>query len=630
MEKEPTSEFNQAQENKIIEEEIKIQAQPKKLSLSDINPSDLNARIENFFSEKLETLESKFQNDLVIVEPFKFQFIDLYHDLENLKKEILDFLKKEEEKKTQKKPTAGAKSITRINTSRSRTPIKFDPTASKLASTRDLTKSANTKGNLDKSRSKTPLTSSKLNDKSKKDVSVSKTDKKKTLNTSANVASTLKTAKANTAKKPNLIDASGKKRDVTPVSSTKINKALDISVISHNEHVHTEHANNSANTAKKQNLAKTGIKGEVKANVASAILKKPKGAIATESATSSKRKSALNITSGTVAEGQPSISSFNSNIDLTAKKKSFVGGGLNISVNSDLAHSNYASNNNLENNNNNNGSNAARASISKANGKVERKASLPAKRGSVNDNKRNSVEVKKENVNGSVDKKGENKDKVEEITKPDQKRKSIEVKKIEIEQNNNEKNNNNQEEEEVKKEEIFEAAHTQSNNDNNNKNKNLSEKNDTRKSISDMFFGDQGDKSNYEDKKEDDKIEMNIINNDSANNQADNRQLIKQEKELVNSNAAEKAENDVKVAEEYEKSVVAENIDVSNNSANDDNKQEEFKVENNEIKSQETTGVVQKSDNSEVIRSNGVMKKSLLMSFINKKSCGLHLCINSG
>jgi len=628
MEKEPASEFNHAQENKIIEEEIKMQEKLKKLSLSDINPSDLTARIENFFSEKLETLESKFQNDLVIVEPFKFQFIDLYHDLENLKKEILDFLKKEGEKKTQTKPTAGAKAITRNNTSRSRTPIKFDPTASKLASTCDLSKSANTKGNLDKSRSKTPLTSSKFIDKSKKDVSVSKTDKKKTLNTSANVASTLNTAKANTAKKPNLIDASAKKRDVTPVSSTKIKKALDISVISHSEPVHTEHANNRANTAKKQNLAKTGLKGEVKANVGSAILMKPKGAIAAESAKSSKLKSALNITSGSVAEGQPSISSFNSNIDLTAKKKSFVDGGHNISVISNLTHSNYASNNNLEDNNNN-GSNAARASISKANGKVERKASMPAQRGSVSGNKRNSVEVKKENVNGSVDKKRENEDKGEEITMPEQKRKSIEVKKIEIEQNNNEKNNNNQEEE-VKKEEISEAAHTQTNNDNGDKNKNLSENYDTRKSISEMVFGDQGEKSNYEDKKEDDKIEMNIVNNDSPNDQSDKRQLIKQEKELVNSNALEKAENDVKVAEEYKKSVVAENMDFSNNAAIEDSKQEEFKLENNNIKSQETTGIVQKSDNSGVKSSNGVMKKCLLMSFINKKSCGLHLCIISG
>lgn len=71
---------------------------PKKLTLNDINPEDLKFKIGDFFKEKLENLELKFKNDLEIVEPYKFEFIDLYHDFENLKLEILDFLKKRRKK----------------------------------------------------------------------------------------------------------------------------------------------------------------------------------------------------------------------------------------------------------------------------------------------------------------------------------------------------------------------------------------------------------------------------------------------------------------------------------------------------------------------------------------------------
>jgi len=280
-------------------EELKIEEVPKKLSLSDINPSDLIAKIENFFCEKLETLESKFKNELEIVEPFKLEFIDLYHNLENLKQEILDFLKEEEKKATQKKQAGGASAITRNNTSRSRTPIKFNAT-SKLASTRDVTKSANLKGDLEKSRSRTPLTAKKQpNEKSRKDVSISKTATKKTLNTSTttslttsnahNAASTLNTTReAHTAKKQNLTanTAAAKKRDLTPVSSSKAGKALDTSAVSHNEPVHTEQAK-SSKTAK-QNLNKDS---KANVNVATATQKKP-AAESLNAANSAKKKAA--------------------------------------------------------------------------------------------------------------------------------------------------------------------------------------------------------------------------------------------------------------------------------------------------------------------------------------------------
>lgn len=638
--------------------EIKIAEEPKKLSLSDINPSDLTAKIEDFFRGKLETLESKFKNDLEIVEPFKFQFIDLYHNLENLKQEILDFLKIEEEKKTTQKKPAGPSAITRNNTSRSRTPIKFKAT-SKLASTRDVTKSANLKGgDLDKSRSRTPLTATKqTNEKSRKDVSISKTATKKTLNTSTltlnthNAASTLNTTReANTVKKQNTTaaaKAAAQKRDLTPVSSSKAGKALDTSSISHNEPIHTEQAKSSK--AAKQNLNKDS---KANVNVASATLKKP-AAESLNAGNSAKKKAAAE---------QPPVSSFNSSVDLTsaAKKKSVLAGAAGNNVSGVDLKQGYSSNNNLlagENlnvNNNNNhvgdvnenkGAVSARKSVNGGSGKGERKASLPAQRGSVSGNKRSSVELKKENVNGSVDEKRENntemKDEQNRVN-ADVKRKSIEVKKIEIDEN---KKNDNLIEvddniiviEKNKNESAAEAEVSQNNNENYINNK-AEEKlnNDTRKSISDMVFENQAVK---QDEKEaivsEDKLvsevknEIIIGNNNinSAKNIAEKRQSIKEEaqiKDAENANASEKAENDIKIAEERKKSVVvsAESINSNVSASAEDKKPEEFKAEVS-IESKETVTEAAKSSGS-------VNNKKLLLSFSNRKSCALHLLIRSG
>jgi len=589
-----SGEANQNKENQLFEEST-IPEEQKKLSLSDINPSDLTGKIENFFSVKLETLESKFHNDLAIVEPFKFEFIDLYHDLENLKQEILDFLKEEEEKKTSlKKPTGGAKAITRTNTSRSRTPIKFNATASKIASTKDVTKSTNVnnlKSDLDKSRSRTPLTAAKPSEKSRKDVSVTATATKKTLNTTANAASTLNTPRevnTTTKKQPAAVNSSAKQqRDLTPAISSKGQKVLDTSAISHNEPAQTSSTG--------------GIKGQVKANVASAILKKPKatGGAAeniNSISTSGKRKaSALNLTSSglATAEVHGAVSSFNSSLDVNVNKKKSILGGLNTStstsVNLDLAQG-YSSNNNLvvDNNNNNCNNNAnytpPRASVNKGSVKGERKASMPAQRGSISANKRSSVELKNENLNASVDEKRDNDGNINNNKNPeeavdqvnvnnnDSKRKSIEVRKIEIEDKNHA-----------------------------------------------------------------------IIT-------IEKRQSIKIQDEIKihdNTNPSEKTENDVKVAEERKKSVVAESIVssiIDNHSAAasaESKNPEEFKVEinieqketNNETKSLETNEPAVKpsiNNNTEAKSSNSLLVNSLLLSFSNKKNCAIHLLIKSG
>ena len=62
-----------------------------------INKGDIPTKIKQYFSNKLEILEVKFKSDLKVVKPFKFEYVELYHDLENLLIEITNFIEGKED-----------------------------------------------------------------------------------------------------------------------------------------------------------------------------------------------------------------------------------------------------------------------------------------------------------------------------------------------------------------------------------------------------------------------------------------------------------------------------------------------------------------------------------------------------
>jgi hypothetical protein len=57
-----------------------------------INKEDLSAKIKEYFSNKLDTLEMKFKLDMKIIKPYKYEYVELYHNLEDLQTEILNFI----------------------------------------------------------------------------------------------------------------------------------------------------------------------------------------------------------------------------------------------------------------------------------------------------------------------------------------------------------------------------------------------------------------------------------------------------------------------------------------------------------------------------------------------------------
>jgi len=584
---------------------------PKKLTLKDINPEDLKIKIEGFFNEKLENFESKFRNDLEIVEPYKHEFIDLYHDLENLKLEILDFLRKEEEKK-QIKPATNSTAIRRNDTSRSRTPMKS--ITSKVASTKDVTKSANNKISLetnskinDKNRSQTPLTAKKLNEKSQKEVSVKKVDTKKTINSNLdttinNQKNELKTPNANKDKNTNQ-NASDKKRDMTPNVSVK-NKALDTSVISHNDtaNVQNTHSNNPAKNAKRSSVIKQDKNSNHISN-----LKKP------SETNENKRKSTVNVNAGTSDEAQ-SVSNFSNTLNSTGKKKSILG-ALNSTIQGETTENNI-SQKELENFNSYN----KRTSINKGNQKGERKSSMPAQRASLGGNKRNSVEMQKIN-NSFVEENAKSKEKnnndleeINDIEKCD--KKELDKDKLENKSNKG-----------VKKEEE-------------NKLKDLSDNIENKNIIHESKILDTNTEQERKSINEMNHIVKNENTDITNNNEITQKRNSFSNERNLETNKSEEKPNlhtikiDEKSKEDRKKSISTFEKNKPENHINENLKKIEDEVINNTafIKKNDEIINTKFSNENEGKKTNNQISRpdNFLLNYSNKKNCGLNLLIKSG
>ncbi len=590
-----------------IKEDIGI-LQPKKLSLCDINPKELSEKIHNTLSDKLEILESKFQNDLLIIEPYKFQFIDLYHDLENLKEEILEFLKKEEEKKNSKKKNNN-KPINRNNTSRSRTPVKF-LALDKLKSAKNIiTSYINTKSNIDinmknqdKSRSRTPLIFSKQNAiKFQKDTSVSKAGNKKILNITINNSSIadkngLTTPRVNTTKKTHF-EISLKKRDVTLISSRQNNKAIDTSIISHNESVNMESiTSNTKDTNKKDKKGKIIkiIKIGSKDND-----NKDKNLLNEKKRLSNFKEIVKKSKLGTNINEAQNVSNFQSNIDMSiSKKKEYLGIDItNSSSNVSQTIQNCTSNNNINYETNpeiNPGNKTLRLSIK--NGlKFERKSSLPARRGSITGNNRNSIEIKKDYNNPSIDERIKYKEVNSKITI---KRNSIEIKKFDENDNN--------------KELAFY-----------NTNENIKSKNLFKSEISNDFGKLINEKeikiyntSLDEEKTDEKRTSFGKIKIYQSVEIDKNKSLITERlsNNVISEQAVRNIDNDiVNMNDEYLINDSKALINFENTRNEDD-----FKKRNSSLQTEKST------------KRKSIKKENFLLDYSNRKSCALHLVIKSG
>lgn len=529
-------------------------------------PDEVKQKIGDFFGKKLDDYENKFETDLRIVQPYKDNFIQLYHELENLKNEITIFIQKEAEKKTSDKRawTKGnnPSSIER-GLSRSRTPIKtatnFKNTISKEI------KTANTKGLLDttskladKSRSRTPLTATKTTAKITKDIADKSPAKiKNNLAVSINKSNNQPTPRINNINCKTVNLQSDKKRNMTPINN-KLNKTLEHVQFSNNNN------NNPNNNPHMNNHNASDMKKKYVAN---------NNSVETSSF----------IKDASKTSGRETPVNKENNFNLTSSTE------LN---NNNSSHELALNNEDINNNSQQNlaAVHNTRNSITK-----QRKSSLPTTRNSVTNgrseseannnsttpsssNKRSSIETKKD-LNVAEEKRSSIARKSIEVkkdiaSKPEEKRNSVAKKSIQ-----------------VKKDEADTSEASK------------------RKSIAQTP---EKQEENNENKPNEQVIHINI-DNDSLNKYEINEKNACEEQIKISSEARKSLSVATTVVEEIPNAALLENL-VDENKDNNDNKDNQLDENDNKNNSKEN---------------NENIPCKFLLDFSNKKTCALHLVINS-